>query len=105
MAGEVEVEIFGQVFRVTAGAATPAYIQRLAAYVDERMGAIASETKTMPLNRMAILTALNIADDFFKFRERYEQSVRLVNEKTDHLIALVHEQITEQELPSTASGG
>jgi hypothetical protein len=42
---------------------------------------------------MAILTALNIADDFFKFREHYEQSVRLLNEKTDHLIALVHEQI------------
>ncbi len=93
MAEEIEVEIFGQVFRVAAGDATPAYIQRLASYVDEKMRAIASATKTMPLNRMAILTALNIADDLFKLRDSYEQSARLVDAKTEQLISLVREQL------------
>ena len=94
MAEDVEVEIFGQIFRVAAGDATAAYIQRLAYYVDEKMRAIASATRTMPLNRMAILTALNIADDLFKLRDSYEQSVRLVDAKTDHLISLVREQLS-----------
>jgi len=96
MAEDVEVEIFGQVFHVAAGETTPAYIRRLAYYVDEKMRGIASATKTMPLNRMAILTALNIADDLFKLRDSYEQSARLVDAKTEHLIALVHEQLSDE---------
>ena len=95
MAEDVEVEIFGQVFRVAAGDATAAYIQRLAYYVDEKMRVIASTTKTMPLNRTAILTALNIADDLFKLRDSYEQSVRLVDAKTERLIELVREQLSD----------
>jgi cell division protein ZapA len=96
MAEDVEVEIFGQIFRVAAGDATPAYIQRLAYYVDEKMRTIASATKTMPLNRMAVLTALNIADDLFKLRDSYEQSTRLVDAKTEQLISLVHEQLSNE---------
>jgi cell division protein ZapA len=95
MAEDVKVEILGQTFRVAAGDATPAYIQRLAYYVDEKMRAIASTTKSMSVNRMAILTALNIADDLFKLRDSYEQSVRLVDAKTEHLISLVRDQLSD----------
>jgi|SRR5687768_11504506 cell division protein ZapA len=93
MAEDVEVEIFGQSFRVAAGEATPAYIQKLASYVDERLRAIAETTKTMPLNRMAILAALNIADDLFKLQDHYEESFHLFNTKADSLIALVQKQL------------
>lgn len=86
MAEDLEVEIFGQAFRVAAGEATSGYIQRLAAYVDEKMRALASTTKTMPMNRIAILTALNIADDLFKLHDAYEA-------KTEHLLALVQEHL------------
>jgi len=96
MVEDVEIEIFGQVFRVASGEATPAYIQCLASYVDEKMRTIASATKTMPLNRMAILTALNIADDLFKLRDSYEQSARLVDAKTEQLISLVREQLSNE---------
>lgn len=97
MAEDVEVEIFGQLFRVAAGEAEPAYIQQLAHYVDEKMRALASTTKTMPLNRMAILTALNIADSLFKLQDSYEQSTRLVDTKTDHLISLVRAHLVDEE--------
>jgi cell division protein ZapA len=92
MPEDVEVEIFGQSFRVAAGDATSAYIQKLAEYVDERMRAIAGTAKSMPLNRMAILTALNIADDLFKLQELCEESSYLFNTKADYLIALVQKQ-------------
>jgi cell division protein ZapA len=93
MAEDVEVEIFGQSFRVAAGDAPPAYIQKLASYVDERLRAIADTTKTMPLNRMAILAALNIADDLFKLQDHYNESRHLFNTKADSLIALVQKQL------------
>jgi cell division protein ZapA len=96
MAEDVEVEIFGQIFHVAAGDATPAYIQRLAYYIDEKMRAIAAATKAMSLNRIAILTALNIADDLFKLRDSYEQSARLVDAKTEQLISLVREQLSNE---------
>ena len=95
MAEDIEVEIYGQTFRIATGDATPEYIQRLASYVDERMRAITVTTRTMSVNRMAILAALNIADDLFKLQEHYEQSSQLFNSKADHLIALVQEQFTE----------
>ena len=95
MADDVEVEIYGQAFRIATGDATPEYIQRLASYVDERMRAIAVTTRTTSVNRMAILAALNIADDLLKLQESYEQSSQLFNSKTDHLIALVQEQFAE----------
>jgi cell division protein ZapA len=96
MAEDIEVEIFGQVFRVASGDATPAYIQHLACYVDEKMRTLASATKSMPLNRMAILTALNIADDLFKLRDSYEQSARLVDAKTEQLLSLVRDQLRNE---------
>jgi cell division protein ZapA len=95
MAEDIEVEIYGQTFRIATGDATPEYIQRLASYVDERMRAITVTTRTMSVNRMAILAALNIADDLLKLQEHYEQSSQLFNSKADHLIALVQEQFTE----------
>ena len=96
MAEDVEVEIFGQTFRIAAGDATPVYIQSLAYYVDEKMRTLASATKTMSLNRVAILTALNIADDLFKLRDSYEQSARLVDTKTEQLISLVRDQLNNE---------
>ena len=96
MAEDVEVEIFGQTFHIAAGDATPVYIQSLAYYVDEKMRTLASATKTMSLNRVAILTALNIADDLLKLRDSYEQSARLVDTKTEQLISLVREQLNNE---------
>ncbi len=95
MAEDVEVTILGQTFRVAAGEVAPTYIQQLEGYVDERMRAIAAATKAMPLNRMAILAALNIADDLFKLREHFDQSMRQLDAKAEQLIALVEAHLTD----------
>lgn len=93
MPDDVEVEIFGQVFRVASGDASTTHIQRLATHVDARMRAISSTSKTMPLTRLAILTALNIADDLLKLREQLDQTSHLSDCKTDHLIALIKKHV------------
>ena len=53
MPEDVEVEIFGQSFRVAAGDATSAYIQKLAEYVDERMRAIAASLTEEDMKQLA----------------------------------------------------
>ena len=45
------------------------YIQDLAEYVDRRMNEIARATMTVDSLRVAILAALQIADDFFQARK------------------------------------
>lgn len=89
MAEEVEVDIFGQAFRIAAGGAEPEYVQRLAAYVDERMRAIARTTRAASLNRVAVLAALNIADDLLKLQEQHDHATHVFDAKTNHLLALV----------------
>ncbi len=93
MSDDVEVEIFGQAFRVASGDASIAHLQHLAAHVDERIRAISDISKTMPLTRMAILAALNIADDLLKLREHLDQTSDLSNRQMDHLIALIKKQV------------
>jgi cell division protein ZapA len=61
----VQVEIFGQTYNLRADG-DPAYVQNLAAWVDGKMREVARETKAVDTVRVAILTALNIADEHHK---------------------------------------
>jgi len=97
MADDMEIEIFGQVFRIAAGDASEEYVQRLASYVDERMRLIAETTKSLSFNRMAVLTALNIADDLLKLQDRYESASRVLSDKTDDLLGLLERHVSDQE--------
>ena len=48
----------------------PDYVARLARYVDERIRAAADSTPTGDSLRLAVLAALNIADELYRCRER-----------------------------------
>lgn len=64
----VPVEIHGQRYPIRS-ALEPEYVARLAAYVDEKIRAAADSTPTGDSLRLAILAALNIADELFRCRE------------------------------------
>jgi cell division protein ZapA len=66
----VQVEIFGQVYSIK-GKDDPAYIRELAAFIDDKMKEIQKGTGTADPHRVAILTALTIADELYRLRERY----------------------------------
>jgi cell division protein ZapA len=66
--GPVPVQIFGQRYPIRS-ALDPQYIQRLAAYVDERMRAANEQSPTGDSLRLAVLAALNIADEAFRVTE------------------------------------
>jgi cell division protein ZapA len=67
--GVTQVEIFGQTYSVRA-AGDPGYIKELAGFVDRKMHEVADHTATTDAAKIAILTALNISDEFYQFRSK-----------------------------------
>jgi len=64
----VSIEISGQLYPIRTGL-DPEYVARIAAYVDERMRAVGDVTPTGDPVRLAVLAALNIADELFRCRD------------------------------------
>ncbi len=64
----VPVEIHGQRYPIRS-TLEPEYVARLAAYVDEKIRTAAESTPTGDSLRLAVLAALNIADELFRCRE------------------------------------
>ena len=62
------VEIHGQRYPIRS-ALDPEYVARLARYVDEKMLAAAEATPTSDVLRLAVLAALNVADELFRCRD------------------------------------
>jgi cell division protein ZapA len=63
----VTVEIAGQRYPIRS-ALDAAYVAELAAYVDQKMRLAARETTTGDSLKVAVLAALNIADELFRAR-------------------------------------
>ncbi|HJR58472.1 MAG TPA: cell division protein ZapA [Vicinamibacterales bacterium] len=61
----VHVEIHGQQYPIRSGL-DPAYVAELAAYVDQKMRAASRETTAGDTLKIAVLAALNIADECFR---------------------------------------
>lgn len=64
----VHVEIHGQRYPIRTGL-DAAYVVQLAAHVDAKMQAAARETPAGDTIKLAVLAALNIADEFFRARD------------------------------------
>jgi cell division protein ZapA len=68
--GSVRVEIFDQVYNLRGSDAD--YILKLAEYVDGKMRAVSEQTATVDSVRLAVLAALNIADEYHLLKRRTE---------------------------------
>ena len=76
--GSVSVDIYDQVY--TLRGTDSEHILRLAATVDEKMRAVAAHGRTVDSLRVAVLAALNIADELMQMRARYETLARSVGQ-------------------------
>lgn len=74
----VSVDIYDQVYNLRG--TDPEHIVRLAATVDEKMRAVAAHGSTVDSLRVAVLAALNIADELARLRARYETLARSIGQ-------------------------
>ncbi len=88
---DTSVEIFGGVYTVR-GDEDPAYVRQLAAFVDEKMRAAARKSPAAGAHRIAVLAALNMADELFKLKRRQRDVDSMIIEKTGSLFDLLQEE-------------
>jgi cell division protein ZapA len=78
------VEIFGQTYHVR-GDGDPDYLLELARFVDTRMREVAGQVATVDPMKIAILAALNIADEFSRYRHQREDAAGIWIERTEEI--------------------
>jgi cell division protein ZapA len=85
--GAVVVEIYDQIYQLSGP--DPGYIERLAKLVDAKMRAVSAHGATVDSLRVAVLAALNIADEMLTTQARHDQLAESLN----HATAQVHNSV------------
>ncbi len=93
-AESVRVDIFDQAYHLRG--TDPAYITRLAQYVDAKMRAVAGQTTTVDATRLAVLAALNIADEYDTLKRKQENGSSAMKEKAHQLADALDEVLGER---------
>jgi cell division protein ZapA len=90
--GVVTVEIAGQRYPIRSGL-DAAYVAELAGYVDQKMRAAAETAPSTDTLGLAVLVALNLADEYFRARQHESSTNGELHER-----ALRLEQLVDQAL-------
>jgi len=75
----IRVDIYDQQYTIR-GDLDQEYIQRLAKYLDGKMRVVAERTRTADSLRVAVLAALNIADEYHRLKGQHEATAKKVEE-------------------------
>ena len=94
MSGVVTVEIGGVRYPIRSGL-DPAYVAELAAYVDEKVRAASEAAPATDLLSVAVLVALNIADECFRARQQQSSTGTEVQERALRLEQLVDQALSQ----------
>jgi len=87
-AKSVSVEIFGQRYPIRSSL-DPDYIKRLATYVDGKIRAAGDSAPSGDAVRLAVLAALNIADELFRQLESSRSTDGRVTERAEEIERLL----------------
>jgi cell division protein ZapA len=91
----IRVEIYDQAYSLRGS--DPDYIIKLAEYVDAKMRAVAAQTATVDSLRLAVLAALNIADEYHMLKRRSDAASSDLTSRTDRLTGALDEILEEQK--------
>jgi cell division protein ZapA len=96
----ITVEIYDQTYRLNGN--DREYVERLAATVDAKMRAVAAQGRTVDSLRVAVLAALNLADELARLEERCAaatgdgESVASIRSRAHSLSGLLDEVLGQQ---------
>ena len=90
----VKVTIYGQEYPIR-GRGDLEYIKKVARYVDERMIQIEEQTAITSPSRLAILAALNIADELFSLQRERDQLLNDFEAKAREISEYLNREMNE----------
>jgi cell division protein ZapA len=91
----VRVEIFDQAYNLRGS--DPDYILKLAEYVDGKMRAVAEQTHTVDTVRLAVLAALNIADEYHLLKRNQDNGTVEYLKRANSLANALDEILREKQ--------
>jgi cell division protein ZapA len=98
----VTVEIGGQQYPIRSQL-DPGYVAELAAYVDDKMRAASESAPASDLLGLAVLVALNIADEYFRARDQQSSVSGELNARALRLERLVDDVLAQVTAPKAFS--
>ena len=96
---KVEVKIGGKIYKLV-GVDSDEYIQRIGLYVDKKMNEVQRVNTNLSTSMAAVLTALNVADDYVRSKENAQNLERELEEtrnRVKQLTAQTENLIVERE--------
>ena len=88
----VTVTIFGKEYTLKGGADSD-YVQEVAAFVDKRMSEVARNAAVVSTDRVAILAAVNIADELFREQQKRMEATATLEDRSLHLTRLLVKEV------------
>ena len=90
----IRVEIYDQVYNLRGVDAE--YIIKLAEFVDGKMRNVAEQTSTVDSLRLAVLAALNIADEYHILKKKYDLLAAEYRQRAGLLSGALDEVLNEE---------
>jgi cell division protein ZapA len=91
---DVRVEIFDHVYHLRVNSEADAeQIEKAAAYVDQKIRAVAANTRDVDSQRLAVLAALHIADEMQTLQARYQELLTSIERRSNELGRLLDDEI------------
>ena len=100
----VEIKVFGQTYTVKTDAEED-HIQAVAQYVNEKMDEVLKKTRSVSSLNVAILTALNIADDLLREKEKRRALLHEIEAKSKDLAEKIDIEIGKREVEKVTITG
>ncbi len=94
----IPIKIFGQTYEVLGDPSETLYYNSLARYVESKMLDIQKGTNIVSSQKIAILAALNIADELLHERESKTTTSKSSEKKVDELIKLLDATFSEAKI-------
>ncbi len=85
-----KVTIFGVEYSITSDR-DPDEVRRIAKFVDDKMWEISENNNLISTEKVAILTALNIAEDYLRMLEQRRKDTERMERKATNIIKLIDE--------------
>lgn len=77
---EIKTEIFNRTY-ILRGEKSAADLRRVAREVDYRMKEVSDLAPNLDVARTAVLTALNLAEEYLELQERYDRVVKMLEDE------------------------
>lgn len=88
----VTVKIYGHEYTLK-GEAEPEYVEKVAEFVDRKMHEVAGSSSLVSTTKIAILAAINVADELFRERRKRQEALALLDDKTGRIASLLEQEM------------